>query len=85
MFQNIRADGENTQSQVAVEVEESTGERISTTMEAGEGEESKYASILTSTSGIRPPTVEKPVQYGQIDLDATKVNQFTYTYVRTVP
>ena len=48
-----------------------------------EGEESKYASILISTPGIRSPTVEKPVHYGQIDLDATKVNQFTYTYICT--
>ena len=74
----IRADGDSDVTQ-----EERTGERFSTTMEAGEGEESKYASVLTSTIGIRPPTVEKPVHYNQIDLDATKVNQFTYTYVRT--
>ena len=82
----IRADGDRdvTQSQVVLEVEWRARERFSTTMEAGEGEENKYASILTSTSGIRPPTVEKPVHYNQIDLDATKVNQFTYTYVRTV-
>ena len=39
-----------------------------------EGEESKYSSVLTSTSGIRPPTVEKPVHYDQIDINATKVN-----------
>ena len=78
VFPNIRADGGSdvTQSQVVLEVEG----RCSTTMEAGEGEEIKYASVLTSTSGIRPPTVEKPMQYHQIDLDATKVNQFTYMY-----